>query len=72
MVMIFMFINYFVFKVSWGGGALNSVRPSVVFCIILKKYWGNPYLKIIDFSKLFVPQSTFGTPITKIFKIILL
>ena len=64
-----------------GRGAL----PLVVFCPLLKKSSGNPYLKILDFSQLFIAdahmkikinkfsftpaQSTFGTPSTKIFLI---
>ena len=33
--------------------ALVAVRPPpVVFCPLLKKFKGNPYLKILDFSQL--------------------
>ena len=65
-----------------GGGALYAPHP-VVFCPLLKKSSGNPYLKILDFSQLFIAdapmkknpkkfsfipaQSTFRTPSTKIF-----
>ena len=60
------------------GGCL----PPVVFCPLLKKSSGNPYLKILDFSQLLVAythmnffskffvyilDSTFGTTSTKIF-----
>ena len=69
-----------------GGGAIRP--PPVVFCPLLKKSSGNPYLKILDFSQIFISddpmkkeiqkfcltpaQSTFGTPSTKIFLFFLL
>ena len=34
-----------------GGGAIRPL--AVVFCSILKKYKGNPYLKILDFFPTF-------------------
>ena len=37
-----------------GGGA---VRPPMVFCPLLKKSLGNPYLKILDFSYLLVADT---------------
>ena len=62
-----------------GGGA---------FALLLKKSAGDPYLKTLDFSKIFIAdapmkkktnkfcfvpsQSTIGTPSTKIFKTFLL
>ena len=64
-----------------GGGALYA--PPVVFCPLLKKSPGNPYLKILDLSQLLVADtpmhfflqqilftpsdSTFMTPSTKTF-----
>ena len=38
-----------------GGGALYA--PPVVFCPLLKKSPGNPYLKILDFSQLMVADT---------------
>ena len=35
-----------------GGGAVR--HPPVVFCPLLKKSFGNPYLKILHFSQLFI------------------
>ena len=35
------------------GGAF----PSQAFCLLIKIYWGNPYLKILDLANLFVADS---------------
>ena len=37
------------------GGALNA--SSCGFCLLLKKSTGNPYLKILDFYKLFIADA---------------
>ena len=62
------------------GGSCTAYAP-LVFCPLLNKYTINPYLKFLDFSKLFVAdtpiinnpkfsftpsQNTFGTPGTEI------
>ena len=46
-----------------GGGALDP--PPVVFCPLLKKSSGNQYLKILDFSQLFIADA----PIRRGYKI---
>ena len=38
-----------------GGG--DPVGPPVVFCPLLKKYSGNPYLKILDYFQLFIADA---------------
>ena len=71
------------------GGGRRAVRfPPLCFFALYAKTVGNPYLKIPDFSQLFIvdapmkkkikkfsftpAQSTFGTPSTNIFLIFLL
>ena len=49
-----------------GGGALYGVRPPppLFFCPLLKISLGNPHLKILDLSKLFISDA----PMKKKFK----
>ena len=39
------------------GGGGTVLPPPLVFCPLLKKSSGNPYLKIIDFSQLFIADA---------------
>ena len=39
------------------GGDWGHCTPPVVFCPLLKKSSGNPYLKILDFSQLFIADA---------------
>ena len=41
---------------SMGGGALRP-PPTVVFCPLLTKSKGSPYMKSLDFSQLFVADA---------------
>ena len=46
-----------------GGGAVRL--PPVVFCPLLKKSPGNAYLKILNFSKLFIADAPMKKKIPK-------
>ena len=40
-----------------GGGDVRRTPPLWFFCPLLKKSSGNPYLKILDFSQLFIADA---------------
>ena len=46
-------INFFLNPLMYGGGGPTAV----VICSILKKYKGISYLKILDFSQIFVADA---------------
>ena len=41
----------------WGGGGAVGPPPCLGFCPLLKISFRNPYLKILDLSKLFVADA---------------
>ena len=47
-----------------GGGGLYA-PPSLIFCPLLKISLGNPYLKILDLTKLFIADASMKKKIKK-------